>query len=555
MQLELTGKADGTIEELLAYYPNPDTTKTDLVAGKLNVVSYDLVNKNLVLITVNATTPTLAPNSLQTELNNIYSQGVVQWTVHPTQSINVNGIDENALDDGGSGLLSNYTEDMKKILRAYTADHAMADNTYYLFLVKNSTSQSKLGYMPRKKQAGFIFVDAHYNADVVKTIAHELGHGAFHLKHTFSEYPSLSQGVTENLMDYPAKTRLDKWQWDHIHNPESVLGLFEGDDEGALSLPCLGIFDECREVIKMIEAIKVASEKDENILIMSPAEPSPKVWEGYSLKVGGVDFDKISIVVELDANKTESVKARSYEDYSSGDEYGFVYKNGDRILAKILITTDDDRELEREKLRAYLFNEGSIKQDQISRSPNEILIYYKRLGRNDYRTWGEFTILGSDYRGYVLERPKGKGSGLEPFRRHPAGTFDLGYSEDAGGYNTDFYDVTLYIVQNSAYKLHGGNRADQSDGCLLINYNSPQNDKYPEAFQYEDPDTKAKKSRPASERGNVVNTYYQHSDPNNPAYKLRKKIEEMEKEIKEKYKITTVVKRIVIDESNEKIEK
>ncbi len=234
VSLTLTGGGDGVVNELLAYYPNPDTTKTDLVAGKLNVVSYDLVKKNLVLVRVNGTTTSLSSNSLQTELNNIYSQGVVQWTVNSTQSINVNGIDENALDDGGSGLLSNYTEDMKKILRAYTADHAMASDTYYLFLVKNATSQSKLGYMPRKKQAGFIFVDAHNNADIVKTIAHELGHGAFHLKHTFSEYPFLSQGVTENLMDYPAKTRLAKWQWDHIHNPEGVLGLFEGDDEGAL---------------------------------------------------------------------------------------------------------------------------------------------------------------------------------------------------------------------------------------------------------------------------------------------------------------------------------
>lgn len=233
VQLTLTGSSDGVINELLAYYPNPDTTKADLVAGKLNVVSYNLVNKNLVLITVNTTTTSLTPGSLQTDLNNIYSQGVVQWTVKQTQSINVNGIDENALDDGGSGLLSNYTEDMKKILRAYTDNHTMDDKTYYLFLVKNASSTSKLGYMPRKKQAGFIFVDAHSSADIVKTIAHELGHGAFHLKHTFSEYPSLPQGVTENLMDYPAKTRLDKWQWDHIHNPEAVLGLFEGDDEGA----------------------------------------------------------------------------------------------------------------------------------------------------------------------------------------------------------------------------------------------------------------------------------------------------------------------------------
>ena len=64
-------------------------------------------------------------------------------------------------------------------------------------------------------------------------MAHELGHGAFHLKHTFSEY-SLSPGATENLMDYPARHRLDKWQWDKIHNPERVLGLFEGDEEGGL---------------------------------------------------------------------------------------------------------------------------------------------------------------------------------------------------------------------------------------------------------------------------------------------------------------------------------
>ena len=87
--------------------------------------------------------------------------------------------------------------------------------------------------MPRSKQAGFIFVEAHRNADIAQTIAHELGHGAFHLRHTFFEF-GISPGSTDNLMDYPAKTRLDKWQWDKMHNPERVLGLFEGDEEGAL---------------------------------------------------------------------------------------------------------------------------------------------------------------------------------------------------------------------------------------------------------------------------------------------------------------------------------
>ncbi|HNP07319.1 MAG TPA: hypothetical protein PKN99_06815, partial [Cyclobacteriaceae bacterium] len=231
-RLNVMGKTDGQIDELLAFYPNPDTSKAELVAGKLNMISYDIEKKGLVLVSVNGTEAKNIGN-LQQRLNEIYSQGVVEWISVGQEDLSVSGIDEKNIDDGGSGVLSNYTDDMKKILRAYTAYHTLADNTYYLFLVKNSISKSKLGYMPRKRQAGFIFVDAHNGQDMVLTMAHELGHGAFHLKHTFSEY-SLSQGVTENLMDYPAKTRLDKWQWDKIHNPEAVLGLFEDDDEGAL---------------------------------------------------------------------------------------------------------------------------------------------------------------------------------------------------------------------------------------------------------------------------------------------------------------------------------
>jgi hypothetical protein len=187
--------------------------------------------------------------------------------------------------------------------------------------------------------------------------------------------------------------------------------------------------------------------------------------------------------------------------------------------------------------------------------PEEIVIHYKRKGRNKYRTWGEFTIVGTDYKGYILERPKGDNAPqLDDFRRYPAGTYDIGYSEDAGGKTTDFYYVTLYIIKNSAYKLHGGNRADQSDGCLLINSYSPENDKYPDAYQYEEQDVTKKKSKPISERGNVANSYYGHQDPNNPAYKLRKKVEELEEKIKEKYKRDKAVKKIIIDESEEKLE-
>ena len=141
--------------------------------------------------------------------------------------------DNNGLEYGASGLLSNYTGEMRTLLRAYTQTRPLAPNTYYLFIVPKADAAGLTGYMPRKKQAGFLFADALGKmtpAQIAKVVGHELGHGAFHLRHVF---PPLPQTGT-NLMDYSAAgITLHKHQWDDIHNPEAVMGLFEGDGEGA----------------------------------------------------------------------------------------------------------------------------------------------------------------------------------------------------------------------------------------------------------------------------------------------------------------------------------
>jgi hypothetical protein len=183
--------------------------------------------------------------------------------------------------------------------------------------------------------------------------------------------------------------------------------------------------------------------------------------------------------------------------------------------------------------------------------PEEIVIHYKRRGRNKYRTWGEFTIVGTDYRGYILERPKGDNPNLrEEDKRHPSGTYELGYSEDAGGKRKDFYYTTLYIAYGKpSYKLHCGNRVDQSDGCLLINENNPRFDKYPDAYQ------NSKLRGVDVKKSNVANEYPYgddpHSNPNNPAFKLRNKVKELEEDITTKFKLNKVSKKIIIDESEE----
>jgi hypothetical protein len=186
--------------------------------------------------------------------------------------------------------------------------------------------------------------------------------------------------------------------------------------------------------------------------------------------------------------------------------------------------------------------------------PPEIIIHYKRKGRNEYRTWGEFTIVGTDYKGYILERPKGDNpTYFETDKRVPANTYSLNYSEYSGG-SKKFDFVTLYLQDHKSYKLHCGNRVDQSNGCLLINYNSPQNDKYPDSYQNEDLRGDKKKVSVSNNypcNGECANP---HSHPSNPALKLRNKVKEMQEEIEKRYKISEVKKVLIIDESEEREE-
>lgn len=211
------------------------TTGTDgkeQILGKLNVVGYADKPMKLQIVKVNNANFTADAAAVKLQLDQVYAQTNVTWDVTvASQTLQVSGL-ANPFDDGGSGLLSNYTGDMKTVINAAGE---LLDDTYYLFLIDQPASGNKLGYMPRSKRAGFIFTGPHGNdvARMITTMAHELGHGAFTLKHTFAEYTSIPQGSTDNLMDYNNGTQLWKYQWDQVHNPAIVLGLFESDEAGA----------------------------------------------------------------------------------------------------------------------------------------------------------------------------------------------------------------------------------------------------------------------------------------------------------------------------------
>jgi hypothetical protein len=231
--LNATVKSSGDNAPIIARMVDEKTNKETIV-GKLNVAGYVAESLTLHIVPVNGTTVAISKTEIENQLNGIYTPAVVSWSVTMETNLKVDGL-ATPFDNGSSGVLSTYTGDMKTVINSYLNTNKLSDDNYYLFLVPKGTNVTESGYMPRSKQCGFIFLSGNEKdaTPVIRTMAHELGHGAFTLEHTFADYTALAQGSTDNLMDYGTGTTLWKYQWDRIHHPRIVLGLFESDEAGA----------------------------------------------------------------------------------------------------------------------------------------------------------------------------------------------------------------------------------------------------------------------------------------------------------------------------------
>lgn len=336
------------------------------ILGKLNVIGYDAKPVNLKIVKVNGATFDMKAEDVKAQLDKIYSQAVVSWNVEVVpQPLQVSGLAD-PFDDGSSGLLSNYTSDMKNVINTYGELQA---DTYYLFVIDEPASATKLGYMPRAKKVGFIFAEPHNNNAtlIVNTMAHELGHGAFTLKHTFDEYATLYKGTTENLMDYNNGTSLWKYQWDRIHDPAVVLGLFEGDDAGASYACQYNWFDlampskDCDNVGKVLERIRTAVSSGKKVQVQGSRGGKEQLIAN-SIKLDDTDYKTIQIQNFVENDMTATFDPTEYDDYTPNSVttdrmVGFSYKVDGKLVFKISL---DDKESEIEKkrtsLRKYLYS-------------------------------------------------------------------------------------------------------------------------------------------------------------------------------------------------------
>ena len=225
--LTVRGASGGSEVALYAYQKINDTTEK--VVGKLNIFSFDEQAKKVYIVPVNgAKLP--QESELKKTLNKVYAQAVTSWEVVPVDNLEDIVFENGKMTHGESSAFSTYNKDQKTIVKAFEDKNGKLEkDACYLFFVEDVQykGRSIAGYMPLQRQVGFIYDNPGNNI-----VAHELGHGAFNLYHTFSDKRFLAaEHSTQNLMDYKGGTELWKHQWQLVQSPDKLWFSWAQDEE------------------------------------------------------------------------------------------------------------------------------------------------------------------------------------------------------------------------------------------------------------------------------------------------------------------------------------
>lgn len=204
-------------------------------AGKYDIAGtfdlWHLSNKkvNVTLVSVNGAT---LPNNAEKQLNEIYEPAGVTFVVNTT-NISLDNSWGESIQTSESGLLATYTNEQQQIttnLQQKLGATYKKDTYYIIYTDAPSDKSNILGFMPLKRQYGFVF----NKINTIRTLAHELGHGVFGLEHPFTEYNTTT--TTDLLMDYGTGLALNHNDWQVIHAPGLQLYPFiQGDSDGELA--------------------------------------------------------------------------------------------------------------------------------------------------------------------------------------------------------------------------------------------------------------------------------------------------------------------------------
>ena len=172
-----------------------------------------------------------APNVgvLQTYLDSVYRQANVRFTVTEKTGFrfNIDSVGVAGLARAGSGI-NKYSAEMRMIRDKFAIDTTYDKKASYIFVVSAFEGGGLDGFMVRGRSMGFVASGASK-----RTYAHELGHGAFGLEHTF---PEIGQSLSNNLMDYGDSTHLTHKQCKDIQRRKFVFNWADSEEDGSSKL-------------------------------------------------------------------------------------------------------------------------------------------------------------------------------------------------------------------------------------------------------------------------------------------------------------------------------
>ncbi|RLD75025.1 MAG: hypothetical protein DRJ10_16035, partial [Bacteroidetes bacterium] len=222
--LNLNGQGHKNKEQITAYYINDE--EKEIPIGYLNLISYERQNFNLLIVPVDGEF-SYTEFALKTYLNKVYAPAITSWEAQVADQLVVeyDETEENGLNTSRS-FLSSFNKEMKSIIEAMKDRGDYSKENYYLFVMDKAENESLNGLMPFNSHFGFLFTgDKSTETKIFRTIAHELAHGAFKLKHNFDDKKTEKRS-TQNLLDYTTTpetaTVLRKFQWDEIISPRAI---------------------------------------------------------------------------------------------------------------------------------------------------------------------------------------------------------------------------------------------------------------------------------------------------------------------------------------------
>ncbi len=236
IHLEVPCRGEGSQETVYAIGQSirgMDTLLTTL--GAMKVAGYPLRLMTLNIIPLNDAVIPVQGEQLAADLNRIYNPAIVSWQVKILDALTIDDLPVPLV--AGKGATHQYNRELRRIgqlLKDHDLIHkGTKESPILTIVVLPQLSGDYHGYMPLRRNLGFVDGGKDYApADqgihgFSRVVAHELGHGAFGLEHSWNLYPKMPERSSHNLMDYSSGVQLTKAQWDQIHNPLPVLGFLE----------------------------------------------------------------------------------------------------------------------------------------------------------------------------------------------------------------------------------------------------------------------------------------------------------------------------------------